>query len=145
MKNISKTQIQTVLKTLNPTKIFQIAKLFGIDVSYRANVYKFICKYATTKKVEKRAADLSYHSGSFKDKRYCYKKLNLPIAEVVAYARYQIKTKVSNNYFKPLVEGNKNIYWGYHNDYNKSIAMPNTETNRVVMAKINLLLNKHLK
>jgi len=133
----TKKQIKVILRTLDSTKIFQIAKLSGVDVSNKANVYKFILEYAPTKKVEKQAYNLSYLAGSFKNLRICYKNLNLPIAKAVEYAKYQIETKVSDNYFKPLVEGNTNIYWGQHDDYNKCIAMPNLSKYRKVANLIN--------
>ena len=54
--------------------------------------------------------------------------------------------KRNDNYRKGLIDGNTRIYWAHpeykHQDYNKSVFVLNTPTNRKRMQLINAILNK---
>lgn len=67
------------------------------------------------------------------------------IAKCRRIINYQLIRKKSN-YFKIMIEGNKNIYLAHpvykHSDYNKSIVMENTENNRKLMELVNKILLK---
>ena len=143
MKTITKKQIKTELRTLNPTKIFRIAKLAGVDVSNRANMYKFIIDNAPTNKVFQSAFSLSY-GANYAKKCVFEKNTTSKISKVIRYAMQQKRAGYSP-YSKILVVGDTNIYWCspiyLHRDYNKSIAFENTEKNRKLALTINKYLN----
>lgn len=65
------------------------------------------------------------------------------VRDILAY--YCAKAK-NSPYFKILVAGNKNIYLASpyygHADYNKSVVMPNTPKNQIIMKLVNALLYK---
>lgn len=142
MKTITKKQIKTELRTLNTTKIFKVAKLAGVNVSNRANLYKFIIDNAPTNKVFNSAFNLSY-GANYSKKCVFTKNTESKISKAIRYAMQQKKAGKSP-YSKILVVGNSNIYWCspiyLHSDYNKSIAFENNEKNR----KLALIINKYL-
>ena len=148
MKRPTKKAIQTVLRTMDVTAIHHIAHLSGVDVREKARVKEFIYEFAPTNKVRKQAYLLSYGRSYSKDTRRCYKRLDAPISNVICHAKQQVKEGYSS-YTKILIEGNNNIYWTSpiygHSDYNKSIAMPNTEKNRQLMEVVNKFMKNHFK
>lgn len=79
MKTITKKQIKQELRTLNTTNIFKVAKLAGVNVSNRANLYKFIIDNAPSNKVFNSAFSLSYGANYAKkcvfEKNTIYKRL----------------------------------------------------------------------
>lgn len=148
MKKISKTKIAAVLRSQNATEIFKIAKLAGVDVTNKTNVFRFIEEYAPTKRVLSMAYRLSYDAGFFKNFR-CYRgtfkndPYSDPICEAIRFAKME-KREAMGNYKKILFIGDRNIYWchpGYgHSDYNKWIAFANTDKNMEIAKKINKFL-----
>lgn len=147
-KAITKKEIASVLRSMDTTKIFRAAKLYGLDVSDKMNVFKFIEEFAPSEKVRRRSFDLSCRAGDFKHFRcgvYRHRSKITPIEQAIRHAKAEKKIK-NTSYFKVLMEGFNNIYWcspAYgHRDYNKSIAFPNTEKNRAIMNVINRYLLK---
>lgn len=144
MKKVTKTQIVKVLRSENVTDIFKIAKLKGVDVSDRGNVYKFIQENAPSDKVYNKAYQLSYAAGNFKVSRAKHTSIKAPIAAAIQNAKYHKNSTKGTNYFKVLIVGNSNIYWANpwhkHADYNKSVAFENTEANRNFAKKLNSFL-----
>lgn len=134
-------QIQAILRSRNTTEIFKMCAGLGIDVSKRGNVCNFIKEHAP----ELSAYSLSYGAGDFKNMRYPYQSdlIDNRILNAISHAK-QEKADGQSNYSKIMVLGHRNIYWAspvfLHDDYNKSIAMPNTEKNR----KLATLINKFL-
>lgn len=143
MKTITKKEIRNELRTLNATKIFRIAKLSGVDVKNRANLYKFIIDNAPTNKVFNSAFALSY-GANYAKKCVFEKNTTSKISKVIRWAMQQKKVG-KNPYSKILVVGNSNIYWAspiyLHQDYNKSIALENNEKN----IKLAEIINRFLK
>ena len=137
---ITKKEIQRVIRTMDRTQIYRIAKLSGIDVTYKHSVYYFILYFAPTKRSFNQAYNIAYPT-----KRYYDGSVFMPIRHAIEYAKYQISNgTISTNYRKKLIVGNKNIYWchpGYeHDDYNKWIAFPNNDKYR----RVSYLINKYL-
>jgi hypothetical protein len=146
---ITKKRIQAELRTMNPTNIFKIAKMCGVDVSRPVHVMRFVEEYAPTKRIEKAAYGLTLCADHANQLKTVHGRLEQPIMNAMAFMRIQINNgTIHTNYRKVLIEGNRNIYWahpGYrHSDYNKHIAFPNTERNRRVMNLINICLNKRI-
>lgn len=137
----TKKEIQKVLRTTNTTAIFRIAKMKGVDVSKKINVMKFIEEYAPSKKIRDNSYFIALHQNI---KHFGIDRRN-QVLKVIEHAKKQLK-EPKTPYTKILIEGNKNIYWAseiyQHSDYNKSIAMTNTQKNRELMKVINKLLFK---
>lgn len=145
----TKKQIQETLRTLDSTKIFRIAKLSGVDINNRINVMRFVEKYAPTQKIERAAFRLTLCADHANQLKTVHNRIEQPISNAINYAKRQIENgAIRTNYGKILIEGNTRIYWAHpthgHSDYNKSAAMPNTETNRRAATLINSILSKQL-
>lgn len=141
---MNKKEIQSVLRTLNRTAIFKAAKQHGVDVSNRGAVEKFIKAFAPTVKAARKAWDIAFLNDKADYSRYTPNT----IGSVFAYAKRQ-KAEGHSPYSKMLIVGNKNIYWASpeygHADYNKSIALPNTERNRRAATIINHYLGYNVQ
>lgn len=139
MKKITKKEIQKVLRTNDRTQIFRIAKLSGVDVKNKNNVFNFIRKYAPTQKISRKAWLLAFpHKIQYES---YYER------PVVSYSiRFAKQQDLNSNYCKVLVKGNKNWYWCSpvygHSDYNKSIAFPINEKNNRLAFLLNNLIEK---
>lgn len=136
----TKKQIQAVLRTLNRTAIFKIAKQAGVNVTKRAEVCEFIRRYAPTKRISKWAYSIAYTTDK---KAYSVPAPVLPVANSIRFAKEQ---RTSSPYCKVLIKGNANVYWASpvygHSDYNKSIAFPITEHSDKLIRLINNLIWK---
>lgn len=140
MKSVRAKENRSILKTLDRTQIFKIAKKCGVDLANRSLVCKFIKEFAPTKEIYEAAYLISNPHNCNKN----YPKYNeTPIIRAIQYAKFQKKSGQST-YSKKLVIGHTNIYWASpnygHADYNKSIAFENTEKNRCVASVINRYL-----
>jgi len=137
---ITKKTIQEILRTSDLTKIYSVAKKSGVDISNKMNLFRFIEKYAPTKKIYDNAYQLVFVNKKFFDRPSKESK----ILRAIKYAKFQ-KSQGKTNYSKVLIIGNSNIYWASpafeHQDYNKSVAFANCEKNREIAEKI----NKYLK
>jgi hypothetical protein len=145
---ITKKEIHSVLRTMDSTQIFRIAKLSGVDVSKSFNVTKFIENYAPTQRIARAAYRLGMCADHKNQMKAVHGRLNQPIRKAVAFAKEQVaKGTHRTSYGKILIEGNSNIYWASpaygHSDYNKHIAFPNTLRNRKVMQLINAFIANH--
>ena len=133
---MNKKEIQTVLRTLNRTAIFKAAKQHGVNVNDKWAVLQFIKDHAPSLRVKTKALDIAF----------CHEKHDYSrctpntIQSEFNYAKLQ-KAAGRSPYSKMLIIGHNNIYWASpeygHADYNKSIALPNTERNRRAAALIN--------
>ena len=133
---MTRKEIQSVLRTLNRTAIFKAAKQRGVNVQNKRNVVQFIQDYAPSLRVKRKAWDIAY----LNDKPDYSSSTPNTIESEFNYAKLQ-KAEGRSPYSKMLIIGNKNIYWASpsygHADYNKSIALPNTERNRRAAVLIN--------
>lgn len=141
---IHSKDIAKELKTLDTTRIHRIAKLCGVQVENQNLLYRWIIANAPNTKVEDTAFRLAYHRDEAKLKiQHRMRDGRTRVQRVFAHAREE-KLSGRSPYSKMLIEGNKNIYWASpsygHSDYNKSIAMENTEKNRAIMNVINRYL-----
>lgn len=135
-------EIDKVLNSLDTTMIHKTAKLCGVDVSNRGELYDWIKSNTNSQKVLDKAGAISLFRNIEKNIHWSLKEVDKrsPIQKSVESARYYKKRKF-DSYSKKLIEGNKNIYWASpvygHSDYNKSIAFANNEKNRKAMVIIN--------
>ena len=133
---MTKKEIQRVLRTLNRTAIYKAAKQHGVNVHKKLDVEQFIKDYAPSLRVKRKAWDIAFLSEKPDYSRYTPNT----IESEFNYAKLQ-KAAGRSPYSKMLIVGNKNIYWASpvygHADYNKSIALPNTERNRRAATIIN--------
>lgn len=147
MKTVTKKQIQTELRKLDPTAVFRIAKLAGVNVENRVELMRFVEDNAPTKKVYNSAYRLTLCADQANQIKTVHNRIEQPIMDAADFMRRQISDgSMNTNYGKVLIEGNNNIYWAHtshgHSDYNKSVAFKNTKQNRKVMDLINLMLKK---
>jgi hypothetical protein len=140
---VNQRTISKVLRTLDRTSIFKLAKDCGVDVTNKSAVKSFIDQNAPTQKVEAASYRIAYQK---ENKEYCYKPNPLKVNEAIKHAHYHRRNTIGTNYFKILIIGKNNIYWASpvygHSDYNKARAFSNTEKNRRAAYLINQLLKK---
>jgi len=145
---ITKKTIATELKSLNPTRIYRIAKICGINIENKVNLCNWIEFNAPTKKVLKSAYKIAFESDGDKLTRNGFFKPSKPqnkVLRTIQEAKSEKKVK-KGRYSKILIFGNTNIYWAspiyQHSDYNKSIAMPRNTKNEKLANLINQILIK---
>lgn len=137
---ITKKSIELAVRQNDVTTLF---RLFKGD---REKVHEAVSNL-TINKLAKRAYDLAY--GQMRSKKYrASKQIHSKQIAAILHAKNQVNSgSIKTNYAKILIEGNSNIYWAHpyygHSDYNKSVAFDNTESNRLLAAKINSYLKKH--
>lgn len=140
----TKKNIQNIIRAGNRTDIFKIAKSCGINVNDRSSLFDWYKSYATSDKIRRRAYDICFYENRFY--AACNEGRNTlsPALRAFNFAKLQ-KKEGKSNYLKVLIGGNSSIYWASpeygHSDYNKSIAMPNTEKNRAIARVINKYLS----
>lgn len=141
MKKITKKSIELAVRSNDATSLFA---MFEGD---RKKVHAAVSGLSF-QKLAKRAYDLAYgkqHKFTYRPEKQIYSKQVCAIL----FAKKQVNgCSIKSNYAKVLIEGNSNIYWAHpiygHSDYNKSRALENTEANRLLAAKINAYLRKHI-
>ena len=126
------------LKSATQTEIFNfVAKKFGKE-NIKNKVYDFLKNHSVY------GCKIAYRMAYVNSKKIVESTINTPIANIVAFAKYEKTNKSS--YSKILIMGNNNIYWASevygHKDYNKSIAMPINNTSIKLMNLVNSYLNK---
>ena len=145
-KKPTKKQIIAELRSLDCTRIHRIAARCGVDANKEYSVKEFCREHTPSKKLYNHISAIISTRGL--DRFVCsYGKCeNNLIRRICCEMRAQIKWGMSA-YSKTLIKGNTNIYWAspihLHQDYNKIIAMPNTERNRKIMSLVNTHLAKH--
>lgn len=127
------------LKSATRTQIFTfVAKKFGSE-NIKQKVYDFLKNHSVY------GNKIAYRSAYDINRKTVYSFVNMPISNVVNFARQQKKEEKSS-YSKILIKGNTNIYWASefygHSDYNKSIAMPLNEKNEKFMMAVNSYISK---
>lgn len=128
-KNISKKEIQNVLRTMEPTKIFALHhRMFG-NVN-RSEVYRFIREFAPTNKVRTNAYNLA-HSNKHAEyrlmvERTCIHRHGFFTGDLRKYTVDALKeecTRERDNYSKFPMLGHTHLYFCSpvygHSDYNK--------------------------
>jgi hypothetical protein len=141
MKKITKKSIELAVRNNDATALFAMFK------GDRQKVHAAVSSL-TIQKLAKRAYDFAYgnqHKFTYRPEKQIHSRQ----IQAILFAKSQVKDgSIKSNYAKVLIEGNSNIYWAHpsygHADYNKSRAFENTESNRVLAAKINSFLKNHL-
>jgi hypothetical protein len=84
----------------------------------------------------------------YEAKRKQFAKQSIIDCEILAKTQIENGT-INTNYYKEFIVGSKNIYFAspiyMHEDYNKSVVMPNTPKHRKVAEKLNLLMRTNKK
>ena len=131
-KNISKKNIQYVLRTMDATRIFSLVHIIYGGKVERKQVYDFIREFAPTNKVYEAAYNIAYTGNRHQTE---------PIAMVRASIRFQhenqkhiaiecLRENIArglDNYTKRPIMGHTHLYFAspvyQHRDYNKWQSM----------------------
>ena len=144
---ITKKTIATELKSLDITRTYRIAKICGVNLKNKMDIYNWIKSNAPTEKVKNKAYEIAYESDR---KKMVKNGFFMPspqnrVLKTISHAKFEMAVK-RGRYSKILIFGNTNIYWAspiyQHDDYNKSIAMPRTQKNEKLAYLINRILIK---
>lgn len=145
---ITKKTIAIELKSLDITRTYRIAKICGVNVKNKMDLYNWIKSNAPTEKIKNLAYQMAFESDR---KKMVKKGLFIPskpqnrVLKTISHAKVEM-TEKRGRYSKILIFGNTNIYWAspiyQHSDYNKSIAMPRTTKNEKLAYLINRILIK---
>ena len=145
---ITKKTIAIELKSLDITRTYRIAKICGVNVKNKMDLYNWIKSNAPTEKIKNLAYQMAFESDR---KKMVKKGLFIPskpqnrVLKTISHAKVEM-TEKRGRYSKILIFGNTNIYWAspiyQHDDYNKSIAMPKNPKNEKLAYLINRILIK---
>lgn len=145
---ITKKTIATELKSLDITRTYRIAKICGVNVKNKMDLYNWIKSNAPTEKVKNKAYEIALESDKkkmIKNGFFMPSKPQNRVLKTISHAKVEM-TEKRGRYSKILIFGNTNIYWAspiyQHSDYNKSIAMPRTTKNEKLAYLINRILIK---
>ena len=145
---ITKKTIATELKSLDITRTYRIAKICGVNLQNKMDIYNWIKSNAPTEKVKNKAYEIAYESDRkkmVKNGFFMPSKPNNRVLATISHAKFEM-TEKRGRYSKILIFGNTNIYWAspiyQHDDYNKSIAMPKNPKNEKLAYLINRILIK---
>ena len=145
---ITKKTIATELKSLDITRTYRIAKICGVNLQNRNELYHWIISNAPTEKVKNKAYEVAFESDRKKMVKNGFFKPSKPqnrVLKTISHAKIEMAEK-RGRYSKILIFGDNNIYWAspiyQHADYNKSIAMPRTQKNEKLANLINGILIK---
>ena len=145
---ITKKTIATELKSLDITRTYRIAKICGVNLKNKMDIYNWIKSNAPTEKVKNKAYEIAYESDRkkmVKNGFFMPSKPNNRVLATISHAKFEM-TEKRGRYSKILIFGNTNIYWAspiyQHDDYNKSIAMPKNPKNEKLAYLINRILIK---
>ena len=144
---ITKKTIATELKSLDITRTYRIAKICGVNVKNKMDLYYWIISNAPTEKVKNKAYEVAFESNRPKMVKngFFIPSPQNRVLKTISHAKIEM-TENRGRYSKILIFGNTNIYWAspiyQHSDYNKSIAMPRTTKNEKLSNLINRILIK---
>ena len=145
---ITKKTIATELKSLDITRTYRIAKICGVNLKNKMDIYNWIKSNAPTEKVKNKAYEIAYESDRkkmVKNGFFMPSKPNNRVLATISHAKFEM-TEKRGRYSKILIFGNTNIYWAspiyQHDDYNKSISMPKNPKNEKLAYLINRILIK---
>ena len=145
---ITKKTIATELKSLDITRTYRIAKICGVNLKNKMDIYNWLKSNAPTEKVKNKAYEIAYESDRkkmVKNGFFMPSKPNNRVLATISHAKFEM-TEKRGRYSKILIFGNTNIYWAspiyQHDDYNKSIAMPKNPKNEKLAYLINRILIK---
>ena len=128
------------MKNLTAQQIEQVKKI---------GIWDFQLRYHGNKKKDKflNVCDIK----TISEKKYKRERIKVDCKQLSPVQKTKELIKFSkdfkdSNYFKIMVEGNKNIYFAspiyLHNDYNKSIVFPKNEKTIRLMQIFNKVVNK---
>lgn len=144
---ITKKTIAKELKSLDITRTYRIAKICGVNLQNRNELYHWIISNAPTEKVKNKAYEVAFESNRPKMVKngFFIPSPQNRVLKTISHAKFEM-TEKRGRYSKILIFGNTNIYWAspiyQHADYNKSIAMPRTQKNEKLANTINNILTK---
>lgn len=144
---ITKKTIATELKSLDITRTYRIAKICGVNLKNKMDIYNWIKSNAPTEKVKNKAYEVAFESNRPKMVKngFFIPSPQNRVLKTISHAKIEMAEK-RGRYSKILIFGNNNIYWAspiyQHSDYNKSIAMPRTPKNEKLSNLINRILIK---
>ena len=145
---ITKKTLATELKRLDITRTYRIAKICGVNLKNKMDIYNWIKSNAPTEKVKNKAYEIAFESDRKKMVKNGLFKPSKPqnrVLKTISHAKVEM-TEKRGRYSKILIFGNTNIYWAspiyQHDDYNKSIAMPKNPKNEKLANLINGILIK---
>jgi len=145
---ITKKTIATELKSLDITRTYRIAKICGVNLKNKMDIYNWLKSNAPTEKVKNKAYEIAFESDRkkmFKIGLFMPSKPQNRVLKTISHAKVEMAEK-RGRYSKILIFGDNNIYWAspiyQHADYNKSIAMPRTQKNEKLANLINGILIK---
>ena len=145
---ITKKTIATELKSLDITRTYRIAKICGVNLKNKMDIYNWLKSNSPTKKVKNKAYEIAYESDRkkmIKNGFFMPSKPQNRVLKTISHAKVEM-TEKRGRYSKILIFGNTNIYWAspiyQHDDYNKSIAMPKNPKNEKLAYLINRILIK---
>ena len=144
---ITKKTIATELKSLDITRTYRIAKICGVNLKNKMDIYNWIKSNAPTEKVKNKAYEVAFESNRPKMVKngFFIPSPQNRVLKTISHAKVEM-TEKRGRYSKILIFGNTNIYWAspiyQHDDYNKSIAMPKNPKNEKLAYLINRILIK---
>lgn len=132
--NITKKNIQSILRTMDPTQIFRLYYIiFGGKVT-RSQVYDFIKNYAPNMKIWNKAWELSHsqkHNEQRNDWNKPWKIIQFREQNAKHIAIQALRDEIArgfDSYTKRPIMGHTHLYFAspvyQHSDYNKWCAMP---------------------
>lgn len=139
-KNITKKEIEEVLRTMDSTQIFRLYHIIYGGKADKSGVYQFINDFAPTKRIANAAYRLAY-VGKEEDaalldmeerNRFVFAHENARHL-TMQHFRYELLRGL-DSYTKRPIMGHSYLYWASpeygHADYNKSRALPITGNER---------------
>ena len=144
---ITKKTIATELKSLDITRTYRIAKICGVNLKNKMDIYNWLKSNAPTEKVKNKAYEVAFESNRPKMVKngFFIPSPQNRVLKTISHAKIEM-TEKRGRYSKILIFGNNNIYWAspiyQHSDYNKCIAMPRTTKNEKLANTINNILIK---
>lgn len=128
-KNISKNEINSVLRSMDPTQIFRLVHIIYGGKVARSQVYDFIKDYSPNRKVWNKAWELSHsqkHAEERNDWSNPYKSIQFKIANAKHIAIQALRDEIArglDSYTKRPIMGHTHLYFAspvyQHSDYNK--------------------------
>lgn len=128
-KNITKNEINSVLRSMDPTQIFRLVHIIYGGKVTRSQVYDFIKDFSPNRKVWNKAWELSHsqkHAEERNDWNNPWKSLQFQAINAKHIAIQALREELArplDNYSKRPIMGNTHLYFASpvygHADYNK--------------------------
>ena len=138
-KNITKKQIEEVLRTMNPTQIFRLVHIIYGGKVEKQKVCDFVRQFAPTQKVYNQSYYIAFDQNSCHNpnRKYIYtwdasrQSYEFKTQNIRQYVMHKLRNEIRKPrtaYTKRPMMGNTHLYFCSpvygHSDYNKWQAMP---------------------